>query len=468
MPDSANDFPSPPPSRPRRKFTLIHILHPESSTRVLLQVVREKFVHDNIKQCAGSLSYSTLASLVPIFAIILTILSGPAFETKREVYLDYVISHIILQPDTMFFDVNDPENEVLARKQEDMKDSFEATIKPLAEKAGAVGVFGFLVLLVTVGLLFSTIENAFNSIWRAETQRTFFLRVAIATSLMFWGPVVLALSVSLSEYLGGLPIVGNYLVPSVFSTLAFAAFYKIMPNAKVDFHSALVGGIAAAVFWEIAKLLFLLYVSRVVGYYQFYGSLGLIPMLFLWVYINWMILLYGAELAYVLQHRKTMVEQWRERQRLEKHHAELALNPAPVAPALVLAAAIEVARRFKEKCPGGVRTSHLAQALHVMNSDAQHAADQLVSAGVLARVANGEDAQADPAYLPSCEPKACVVSALLAVAFNGKALLGEGPSVDIARRLLAAASSGGTQRFTNLTLADLADEQNLLPGLAQS
>jgi len=446
---------------------MTRILHPESATRVLLQVVREKFRNDNVKQCAGSLSYSTLASLVPIFAIIITILSGPAFESKREIYLNYVVSHIILQPDE-FFDIDNPETEVLARKQEEMKESFEATIKPLAEKAGAVGVFGFLVLLVTVGLLFTAIENAFNAIWRADSKRGFFMRVAIATSLMFWGPIALALSVSLSEYLSFLPFVGTYLLPALFSTLAFAAFYKIMPNAKVDFHSALIGGIAAATFWEVAKLLFLLYISRVVGYYHIYGSLGLVPMLFLWVYINWMILLYGAELAYVLQHRKAMVEQWRDRQKQEKYHAQLALNPSPVAPALVLAAAIEVARRFKEKCPGGVRTSQLAQSLHIETSEAQHAADQLVGAGVLARVASGEESQNDPAYLPSCEPKACVVSALLAVAFNGKTMLGEGPSVDIARRLLAAASSGSAQRFTSLTLADLADEQNLLSGGASA
>jgi membrane protein len=457
---ATNDAPSRP--RPRLKWVMVQIFDPESATRVLLQVVREKFWHDNIKQCAASLSYSTLASLVPIFAIMISVLSGPAFEAKRENYLNYAISHIILQPDTMFFDIDNPENEVLARKQEEMKDSFEATIKPLAEKAGAVGIFGFLVLLVTVGLLFTAIENAFNAIWRAETKRGFFMRVAIATSLMFWGPVALALSVSLGEYLSNLPFVGTYMIPGIFSTLAFAAFYKIMPNAKVDFHSALVGGIAAAIFWEIAKLLFLLYISRVVGYYKIYGSLGLIPMLFLWVYINWMILLYGAELAYVMQHRNAMIEQWRDRKRQEKLHAELALNPAPVAPALVLAAAIEVARRFKEKCPGGVRTSQLAQSLHIETSEAQHAADQLVSAGVLARIASGEDSQSDPAYLPSCEPKACVVSALLAVAFNGKSMLGEGPSVEIARRLLAAASSGNTQRFTTLTLADLADENNLL------
>src|SRR5437762_3529320 len=94
MPDSENGA-----RRARPMGRLTQILTRETPARVLLQVVREKFRRDNVKQCAASLSYSTLASLVPIFAIIITILSGPAFESKREVYLNYVISHLILQPD---------------------------------------------------------------------------------------------------------------------------------------------------------------------------------------------------------------------------------------------------------------------------------------------------------------------------------------------------------------------------------
>ena len=92
----------------------------------------------------------------------------------------------------MFFSVDNPENEMLARNQEDVKNKFEDMITPIAKNAGAVGVFGFLLLLVTVGLLFLAIENAFNAIWRASSRRPFFLRVAIATSIVFWGPIVIA------------------------------------------------------------------------------------------------------------------------------------------------------------------------------------------------------------------------------------------------------------------------------------
>jgi len=74
--------------------------------------------------------------------------------------------------------------------------------------------------------------------------------------------------------------------------------------------SALAGGTAAAACWELAKVLFLVYVTRVVGNYKLYGSLGLVPMLFLWVYVNWVVILSGAEVAYCLQHRRALEEQW--------------------------------------------------------------------------------------------------------------------------------------------------------------
>jgi len=463
----------PPNSNHRNKSRMASLRHrfssvlaEDSSTRVLLTIVREKVGLDDITLRASALAYSTLASLVPIFALLLAVLSGPAFESRRGDYFNSLASHFI-PADAAFFGADDPQYTAMIKQQTEFKRSFEETIAPIAKQVGAVSIFSFIALLLVVALLFQSIETSFNAIWRAPVKRSLFLRLSIATSLMFWGPIMLALSVSLSEYLTSLHLMGIYFLPGIVTSLAFAALYMIMPSVKVDFKSALIGGIVAALFWELAKLLFLLYVSKVVGYYHVYGSLGLVPMLFMWVYINWLIILYGAELAYVLQHRTAMVSQWVAR-RNAKASAELMLT-APASPIVVLAAAIEIARRFKERCPGGVRASQLASALHVETVVAQQAASQLVAAGVLARVVPGGDealASDDPSYLPASEPQSCVVSALLSVAFNEKKVLGRGPAVDCARRLLAAASSGSSQPFGTMTLADLADEQRLLEGTA--
>jgi membrane protein len=423
---------------------------------LLLRVVTAKVGRDDVLLRAAALSYSTLASLVPIFAIILAVLSGPAFQPHRDKVLDQLASHFV--PDVaaggqMKVDPDSP--------QEKFKQTFRETIRPLAEKMGAVSVFGFLILVAAVVLLFRAAENAFNAIWRVSNVRPFFIRVAIATSMIFWGPVMLAASVSVGQMLSAFPVVGTYVIPSVFTTLVFAAFYMVMPHARVRFTCALAGGVGAALGWEIAKVLFLFYVTHVVSYDKFYGSLGLIPMLFLWVYVNWVLILYGAELAYCLQERRAMVDEWLDKEQARQSSRNGAAGL--VSPVLVLATAIEIARRVQTPNPGGVRASALAEALHVETGLAQHAAERLVAGGVLARVsaggANGVSSGDDPAYLPTSEPRSCDVSAVLAATYDDRTTLGRGPAMDKARELASQVSASHAAHFGKLALAELAAEQ---------
>jgi len=427
---------------------------PQKDFRVLLKVVREKLSRDDILLRASALAYSTLASLVPIFAIILAILSGPTFDKKREAIVDKLASAMV--PTEGLWNTADDLMIERIQQQEEFKHKFESTIRPIAEQLAAVSIFGFLILLATVWLLFQATENAFNAIWRATSRRPFFLRVAIATSMMFWGPVMLAVSISLSESLRELPFIGTYILPGIFSTLAFTAFFMLMPHAKVDFTSALIGGTATALLWEFAKTLFVFYVTHVVSYSAVYGSLGLIPMLFLWVYLNWLVILYGAELAYCFQHRNAMVEQWLTQQKQKQKSPADAENPL-VPASVILATAIEVARRFRAGCAGGVRASDLAKALHIETGMALHAAQRLISSGILARVAETEsETTEDPAYLPAYEPTACDVSMLLSATYDEKESIGHGESLERARTLLFEMAGARNSRFSKMTLADLA------------
>ncbi|MCY3023824.1 MAG: YihY/virulence factor BrkB family protein [Planctomycetota bacterium] len=431
----------------------------ERGTKVLFRALKAKAAKDDVRLRAAGLAYSSLASLVPVFAIILAVLSGPAFEESRDKVLDQLTAALVPDDAAGGQWTIDPDS-----PQERFKESFRETIKPLAEKLGAVSVFGFLVLVAAVILLFQAAEKSFNAIWQVRSARPFFLRVAIATSMIFWGPVMLAASVSVGQALSGLPVVGTYFVPALFTTALFTAFFMVMPHAKVRLASALAGGVATALCWEIAKLLFLIYVTHVVSYHKVYGSLGLIPMLFLWVYINWLLILYGAELAYCLQHRQVIVEEWLAAQRQVAGGAEKGTDML-VPPAVSLAAAIEAARRFRDPSAGGVRVSQLAQALHVETGLAELAADQLVAGGILARVAasnsDGATESDDPAYLPACEPRSCNVSALLKASYDELTPLGRGAALDRTRALLTAVSASNKSRFGGLTLADLADETPL-------
>jgi len=403
--------------------------------------------HDDLFLRASALAYGTLASLVPIVAIILAILSSPAFQEQRESVLNVLAEGLVPSesaPAAWVVNEDTPE-------QHHFKQVFREQIEGIASKLGAVSIFGFLILLATAGLLFRQVEGALNAIWRSTVRRTFPMRVAIATSVIFWGPVILALSVTISEKLGKIsPFFGSYIIPSLLTTMAFTALYMILPHTKVHFRYAIIGGVIAALFWEIAKLGFLVYVTRMVSYNRVYGSLGLLPMLFLWVYINWVLILLGAEIAFCLQNWEAVKERWlKEREQPEIESRSTVHAP----PSVVLAVAIEVARRFGAFGGKGVRASELAQALCVDPGFIQSATERLVAARVLCGV-EGEEIAGDPAFLPACDPAQCDISVLLAAACDEKEPVGRGSSIDRAWSLLQAAAKARTGNAK--TLSELA------------
>jgi|GEM_PF-813533 len=429
------------------------------STRLLFQVVTDKIRNDDMPLRASALAYSTLASLVPIFAIILAILSLSAFKETREDVLNTLAARFVPVQKETWIIADEPNS-----AQDQFKNEFQAQIGPLAERAQAVSTFGFIILIVTVCMVYQAAESSFNVIWRVNSERPFFLRIAIATSMLFWGPVMLAASISISQHLDFLPFVGNYVIPALLTATVFTAFFMMMPHARVRFPCALAGGFAAALLWELAKMLFLIYVTRVVSYSRVYGSLGLIPMLFLWVYINWLIILAGAELAYCLQHRHVMVEQWLAQQN-EKERLTQIQAQAQLPTSIILAAAIEIARRFLSPDAAPVRLSQLSQALRIEIGTARRAAERLVAGGIIAPVAPaGHDSpdNEDQAYLPVRDPRTLDLSALLAVTYEEKSPTGHGIACDRARTFLQLVTKANCAGFGKMSLADAAAERSTL------
>jgi membrane protein len=420
---------------------------PRSNFATFFPVLWNEIARDDLLLRASALAYATIASLVPIVAIILAVLSGPAFEAQREAVLDTLAAGMVPAEhaeSAWIIETESPE-------QQHFKSIFRSEISKLASKLGAVSVFGFFVLVATAGMLFRQVEGALNIIWRSTVRRSIPMRIAIATSVIFWGPVMLAVSVTITEKLGQYyPLLGTYLLPSLLTTLAFTALYMVMPHTKVHWRFALAGGFAAALLWEIAKLAFLLYVTYAVNYSRVYGSLGLIPMLFLWVYINWVLILLGAEAAYCFQNWAVVKERWITDCEEEREAKPKSAMQAP--PSIVLAVAIEVVRHFSKFGGKGVPVSVLAKAMSVDTALVLDAAERLSEGHVLARVDGGESG--DPAFLPACDPAKCEASHLLATACDEKEHLGGGEAVERSRKLLeeAAKARAGQAR----TLAELA------------
>lgn len=407
-------------------------------------ILFSEIAHDDLFLRASALAYGTIASLVPIVAIILAVLSGPSFQNQRESVLNALAEGLVPSestPATWMVTEESPE-------QHHFKEVFREQIEGLASKLGAVSIFGFLILIATAGLLFRQVEGALNAIWRSTVRRTFPIRVAIATSVIFWGPVILALSVTISENLGRIsPFFGSYVIPSLLTTMAFTSLYMILPHTKVHFRYAAIGGAIAAMLWEFGKLGFLVYVTRMVSYNRVYGSLGLLPMLFLWVYINWVLILLGAEIAFCLQNWEAVKERWlkeRKQTTLEAHATE----HAP--PSVVLAVAIEVARKFGAFGGKGIRASELARELSVDPGFIQSATERLVAARIIAGV-EGEEMAGDPAFLPACDPAKCDITVLLAAACDEKESVGKGAAIERAWSLLQASAKLRTGNAKSLS-----------------
>jgi membrane protein len=264
---------------------------------------------------APGLAYSTLASMVPIMAIVLAVLSTSAFRDKQEAVFDFLASKLVIAGGSSSADNFSwiPEDDSAATGA--YKTMFRDSIKPIAEKLSTISGVGGIVLLVTAYLLFQSIEQAFNSIWRVKSQRPFFIRLAITVCLIVWAPMMLVASATVAHYLDHLNFLGTYVIPLVFTTLLFTGLFMVMPYVRVHFRCALAGGGFAAIIWELTRLFFIIYVTKLVSYSQVYGALGVIPMLLLWLYLNWVVILAGAAFACCLQQRELLEREWQARQK---------------------------------------------------------------------------------------------------------------------------------------------------------
>ena len=150
-----------------------------------------------------------------------------------------------------------------------------------------------------IGLL-ETIERAFNKIWQAPRNRGFFHRIINYWTMLTLGP--LSGGVLTEGWMAYLRPVWPFFI----STAALFFLYFLMPNASVDAKAALWGAMVAGLIWSGAKYAFEVYIIRFIPYQAIYGVLGLIPLGVWWVYITWLIVLFGLQLTYATQYLTTL------------------------------------------------------------------------------------------------------------------------------------------------------------------
>ena len=250
-----------------------------------LQFVLQRFREDRLGVTASSLTFTSLLALVPFFTVALALFTAfPIFGKVQLVLERWLVDSLI--PTTIAQQVM-------------------GYLTQFASKASQLGMVGFSILIVTAVALILTIDRTLNNIWRVRKLRPLGQRVLIYWAAITLGPLVLGLSLVLSSYVlsaskglvDALPQSLRFVFDSVeFITLAvgMAALYHYVPNTPVRWRHAIVGGLFVSICMELAKKLLGLYLASVPTYSVIYGAFATLPILLIWMYLAWAIVLLGA------------------------------------------------------------------------------------------------------------------------------------------------------------------------------
>ncbi len=258
----------------------------------LAQFAAKRSGEDRIPQVAGSLTFTTILALVPLATVAFALFTAfPIFASFQTSLQGFLAAH--LMPDQI-------------------SSQIFRYLNQFAAKAKGLTTVGMIVLFVTAVMTMMTVESAFNVIWRVSKPRPFAQRVLVYWSIVTLGPLLIGVSLSISSYLftrspfiaghGGASLVDWALSGAVLplTALAFTMLYVYMPNCAVQWRDAAVGGICAAVAFELTKRGFGFYVRRIPTYTAVYGAFATVPMFLLWMYLCWFITLAGAMIASAL------------------------------------------------------------------------------------------------------------------------------------------------------------------------
>ncbi|NQT20294.1 MAG: YihY/virulence factor BrkB family protein [Planctomycetes bacterium] len=280
------------------------------------------FMDDHCFLRATALSYTTALSIVPVTAVVFAFLGAiGSFQAYEERIMNFALDQLI--PQTGVQEQDDETKEDFAEKIKTFIAEKRQALKGQSAGLGAVGV-GFVIF--TLISVMATIEKSFNAIWGVKKGRPYLQRVVYYWFLTFV-PIMVVVSIAVGvsvtsssavQWMQTLPVVRGILqspitvfliarvTPLVIMWIAFAALYMFMPNTRVRLPAALKGGLWAAALFELAKNGSIFVLSgKAAKFGVLYGALAAVPLFLFWVYVIWLIVLFGAEMSFASQNIKT-------------------------------------------------------------------------------------------------------------------------------------------------------------------
>lgn len=266
----------------------------------LFRVVKDSaksFVEDDCYARASALTFYSLFSIVPVFAVLFGIAKGFGFEKSLE------------------FEINQQfvEQKELIEKLIQFSYSWLDTVR-----GGLIAGVGAITLFWSVFSLLNNIESALNFVWKTRSQRSYFRKMNDYLATMVISPILFVTSSSITVYLSShlvetshdsllIEVVSPILLqllklfPFFLSGFLFSFLYLFLPNTKIYFRSACLAGFLAGSAFQIWQWIYIKFQIGAASYGAIYGSFAALPLFLIWLQVSWVILLAGAELAYQIE-----------------------------------------------------------------------------------------------------------------------------------------------------------------------
>ena len=255
-----------------------------SLTRLTLQRARQ----ERLPQLAGSLTFTTVLSIVPLLAVSFALLTRfPLFRRLHDAIQEHLLGALL---------------------PADISRTVLRHLGRFAANAGGLTVVGMLFVLLAAVVLLLTVENALNRIWQVKKDRPLAKRIGMHLLMLAVGPLLLGASLWATSYLLGasaglirtLSIQAAFVLnlgPVLLGTAALASLFYFVPNTRVRRRDALVGGLLGSIAFELGKRGFAAYLLTVPTYKTLYGGFAVVPVFLLWVYFSWLVTLAAALVA---------------------------------------------------------------------------------------------------------------------------------------------------------------------------
>jgi len=405
--------------------------------RMCIRIVRyfghlfSEFIQDEGLVRASGLAYVSLLGIVPLLAVGFSFFTSfGAFAGFQDQLRQFLLKHLIPSSTDQVIDY----------------------LEKFIANTRALRLISVVSLLVVAVFIFNSIESAFNRIWKVRKQRSIIIKFIVFSVILVWGPVLIGASI----YVGGkikaffmtatrleeeIDIASRLLLvflPVLLNTIALFIAYLVVPNTKVRILPALVGGTITGILWEIAKSGFNVYVANMITYKTLYGSLSLIPFFLVWLYVTWLIVLFGAEITFTLQNLDSLMTERILRQ--------------PMASRTRLLISLKILKDAIHTLDLGetLNLSRLSRALKLPNSILKDMVNPLVDLGLL-RYADEDEIT--PAITPDKVP---LSDAIISVHSGISEASYEPPDSHELEKILIEIESSIKDRFSSISLAEWA------------